>query len=90
MHQFLRVVLCIAILCAVSSGQKSGKAVEIVPSSGYTGLNFENSSELQTVLNTVINEVLTAYPAGSFKSEDIAATLIDLRDPKSLRWAIPV
>ena len=87
MHRFLRVVLCIAVLCAVSSGQKSDKAVEIVPSSGYAGLNFENSAELQTILNMAVNEVLNAYPAGAFKSEDIAATLIDLRDSKHLRWA---
>jgi beta-lactamase class A len=31
--------------------------------------------------------VLRSYPDGGFKSEDIAATLIDLRDPKQLRWA---
>lgn len=87
MRQFLRLVLCFALLCAVSLGQKSAKAVEIEPSKGYRAPDLQESPELRTLLSNSVSEVLSSYPAGAFKSEEIAATLIDLRDPTQLRWA---
>ena len=87
MHRFLQLSFCIALLCLASFAQKAGKNSEIAAPAGYQQPNFENSQELRTLLNDVIGEVLNSYPPGGFKSDDIAATLIDLRDPKQLRWA---
>ncbi len=87
MSQFLRVVFCISLLCLVSVGQKSPKGIEITAPRGYQAPNFHDSAELRTVLNAAIGEVLSSYPAAGFKTEDVAATLIDLRDPRNLRWA---
>ncbi|MEO8042078.1 MAG: serine hydrolase [Acidobacteriota bacterium] len=87
MRQFLRLVLCFALLCAVSFGQKSARSVEITAPTGYHAPDLQDSPQLRTLLNNAIGEVLNSYPAGGFKSEEIAATLIDLRDPKQLWWA---
>jgi beta-lactamase class A len=87
MHQLLRVAICLAVLCAIAPGQKGAKAVEIIPPASYAAPTLGNSGELQALLNSAIGEVLDSYPDGGFKSEDIAATLVDLRDPKNLHWA---
>ena len=87
MHRFLPLSFCIALLCLGSFAQKPARNVEITAATGYQQPTFENSPELRTILNDAIGEVLNSYPAGGFKSDDIAATLIDLRDPKQLRWA---
>ena len=87
MSQVLRIVVCFALLCAVSFGQKSSKAVEIKAPTGYHAPDLQDSPELRTLLNNAVGEVVNSYPVGAFKSEEIAATLIDLRDPAQLRWA---
>src|SRR6188768_248786 len=87
MHQSLRIVFCIALLCVISFGQKSSKHVEIIPTDGYQQPKLEASAELRSILEQSLNEVIGAYPAGSFKPEEMAATLIDLRDPAHLKWA---
>jgi beta-lactamase class A len=87
MSNVLRVVFCVALFCCVTFGQGGGKDVKIAVPVGYEASIFESSPELQTILNTAIGEVLSSYPAGAFKTDDISATLVDLRDPKNLRWA---
>ncbi|CAN5604146.1 hypothetical protein BH18ACI3_BH18ACI3_16620 [soil metagenome] len=87
MSQLLRLVFCIALLSLVSFGQKSEKHVEINIPAGYQAPVLQNAPELQTLLADSIDGVLKSYPGGSFKLEEIAATLIDLRDPKQHRWA---
>lgn len=87
MRHFLMVLLVIALSCVVSQAQKNNKLVEIIPSAGYQQPILESSPELQSLLNAAVGEVVNSYPAGTFKSDEIAATLIDLRDLKHLRWA---
>ncbi|MEP7148604.1 MAG: serine hydrolase [Acidobacteriota bacterium] len=87
MSQFLRLVFCILLLCLVSFGQTSAKGTEITPPKDYQPRNFRDSPELRTLLNTAVGEVLNSYPRAGFKYEDIAATLIDVRDLHNLRWA---
>ncbi len=87
MSQFLRVVVCISLLCLVSHGQKSTTGIEITPPKSYQAPDFQDSAELKTVLNAAIGEMLRSYSAGGFKTEDVAATLIDVSDPNNLRWA---
>src|SRR5688500_6295203 len=87
MRLLLQISVCIALLTVASIGQKSGKSVEITRPSGYQSIDLHNSPELRTLLNNAIGEVLNTYPNATFKSEEIAATLIDLRDPAQLRWA---
>ena len=87
MHRFLQIFFCIVLLCLGVLGQKSGKDVEITRPSGYREPVLDNSSELRTVVGSAVTEVLNSYPADTFKTDDIAATLIDLRDPQHLQWA---
>ncbi len=87
MRRFLQISFCILLVCLASPAQKSRKDVEITPSAGYKEPVLENSPELRTLLANAVGEVLNSYPTAGFKSEDIAATLIDLRDPQQLRWA---
>lgn len=87
MHPFLQLILCVGLLSTIALGQKVQSSAEIVPPAGYQPLNINPSPELQTVLNSAIGEVLNAYPTGTFKTNEISATLIDMRDPADLRWA---
>ncbi|MGB7070015.1 MAG: serine hydrolase [Pyrinomonadaceae bacterium] len=85
-----KAILCLFALWALSVpgvAQMQSKNVEISTSKDYTPLKFENSPELQSILNTSIGEVLNSYPARGFKADDISATLIDLRNTNDIRSA---
>jgi len=60
MHQSLRVLFCIALLCVVSFGQKSSKHVEIIKPDGYQQPQLEASPELQSILEQSVNEVISS------------------------------
>lgn len=81
---FFGTCICVALLCLTMFGQKKSKDIEIVSGHDYKPLALEQSVELETLLRTSVNDVVSTY---SFKPEEIAATLIDLRDPKNIRWA---
>jgi beta-lactamase class A len=88
MRNAVSVLLCVLALGLPTSGQVgSNKKVEIAPRHGYEAPKFQASPDLQTILNSVIDELLKSYGAEKFKPEEIAATLIDVRDPNNLRWA---
>jgi beta-lactamase class A len=87
MHRFLQISICIALLCLSLPGQRPAQDVEIIPPAGYKAPALEGSPELKALLDQAVIEVLETYPAGGFKQEHIAATLIDMRDPQKLVWA---
>ena len=90
MRNSVRVAIslfAIMLFVSAAAAQKDRNKIEIVVPAGYAEPAIEHSNELQTVLNAAIGEVLNSYPARSFKAQDITATLIDLRDPKDLKWA---
>ena len=77
-------VFLAALIIAVSAvpAQKNGK--EIVRPASYSPLSLTESADLQSALSQSVSEVLSS---GNFKPEELAATLIDLRDPANLKWA---
>lgn len=81
------VTVCLGLLSLDALGQKAGRDVEITAPSGYQAPKIENSAELMTILNEAVEEVLKSHASHPFKPEEISATLIDLRDPRSLRMA---
>lgn len=90
MNNLSKIFIALLSLCVLTlqtPAQTAAKAVEIVPPKNYSPLEFENSEELQTILSSSVNEMLSSYPNGAFKADDVSATLIDMRDPKHLRWA---
>lgn len=89
MLKAVNVLLCVIALCLAGAGQNAGggKDVEIKPSAGYQAAKFTASPELQATLNGAVEEMLKSYGPDKFKPEEVAATLVDLRDPNNLRWA---
>ncbi|HKP69986.1 MAG TPA: serine hydrolase [Pyrinomonadaceae bacterium] len=88
MRNAVSVLLCVVVLGLAISGQVgSDKKVEIVPRRGYEAPKFQASPELQSLLNSAIDEMIKSYGADKFKPEEVAATLIDLRDPNNMGWA---
>ena len=90
MQRFTVFVLCAFLsetgaFTSAASAQK--KSNEIVSRSDFTSPVLTESATLQRLLDSSIQETLSSYPAGNFKSEEIAATLIDVRDPSHLNWA---
>lgn len=89
-------IVSIVLICASFTfvySQKAAKPaktpvpVEIVHTKGYAPPEMEDSPGLQTALNKAVSEVINAYMAQGFKMEDLAATLIDLRDPAKWKTA---
>lgn len=87
MLRSLQIYICIAMLCWAVAGQKTNADVEITKPSGYRELAVEPSGELRSLLESSINDVLGSYAGGTFKPDHIAATVIDLRDARKLKWA---
>jgi beta-lactamase class A len=90
MRRSTRVITAFAAICLTAFpvfAQRERQKIEIVPPRDYKAPAIENSPELQTNLTASMADVLNAYPQHGFKADDIAATLIDLRDPNNLRWA---
>ncbi len=86
----LRFVAIISLICltfVVSPAQKIDKKTEVVPPKTYKAPVIEASASLQTALGNAVNETLTAFASKGFKPEEVAATLIDLRDPGKFQMA---
>ncbi|HMJ08350.1 MAG TPA: hypothetical protein VK468_05055, partial [Pyrinomonadaceae bacterium] len=85
MYRPIKSFLCLAVICICASGVFAQKAGEIARAKNYAAPAFQDSAELQAILSASIGEVLASTPG--FKPDDLAATLIDLRDPAALKWA---
>ena len=77
----------IGLLFAEARAQKKQLGAEIGAPKNYQALAAEDSPQLQTLLNNAVGEMLNSYPARGFKADDIAATLIDLRDANNIKQA---
>ena len=77
----LLVLLVLGVLSAWGSAQGSRDKIEIVKPKGYVAPSFERSSSLQTVLANAVNDVTATY---NFKPGELAATVIDMRNPNKL------
>jgi len=80
-------LVVVGLLCLTSHAQKGRDSIEIVPPKSYTPIKLENAANLQSMLEAAVNQAVVASPGGKFKPEEIAATLIDLRNPNTSLWA---
>ncbi|HVF30373.1 MAG TPA: serine hydrolase [Pyrinomonadaceae bacterium] len=90
MHKLIvGVLFCVAILTSTLTAQQVPKDVEIVAPANSPAWKAENSAELQKIIGEVVGELVASTAAASkpFKPEEVAVTLIDLRDPQHIRWA---
>lgn len=53
----------------------------------YQPIVAENSAELQTLVEKAVNETIQKFTDKNFKAENLAVTLIDLRNPNQLKTA---
>lgn len=74
-------LLATGVLFANAAAQKSRDKIEIVKPAAYVAPAFERSPALGAVLTKAFDEVSAAH---NFKTGELAATLIDLRDPNRL------
>jgi beta-lactamase class A len=90
MNKYKKIILGLAVICLFYAGinaQNASKNIEIAAPKNYQAILPESAPPLQSLLSRSIGEMLNSYPPRGFKSDDIAATLIDLRDANNVRWA---
>ena len=86
----LRFAAITIFICAgfcIAPAQKADKRTEIVTPKSYKAPVIEASATLQTVLNNAVTETLASFSSKGFKPEEVAATLIDLRDTSKFQMA---
>jgi hypothetical protein len=63
------------------------ESIEIVTPRSYAPPKIRQARQLQVMLDGIVLDLLKTYPNDTFKQSDIAATLIDVRDPKEFLTA---
>ena len=87
---FKRIVYSLGLIFLLSVAflaQKTVKNGEIVAPKTYKPPVIESSPELQTILNTAVSDMVASFASKGFKSDEIAATLIDVSDPSKFKMA---
>ncbi len=90
MKKLFTALFCLITICQFSvtmNAQNLKKSKEFTLPADYQPLALENSPALQTLLDSAVTETLEKFKDKNLKSENIAATLIDLRDANNLKWA---
>jgi beta-lactamase class A len=64
--------------------QQRSSETDITPPADYEPAYFRPSAELSALLRQAVDDVITTAGPGKFAREDIAATLVDLRDPHAI------
>jgi len=82
---FCLVAFC--LFCATLSAQNTKTPKEFKIPASYTPVKLEPSLDAQTILVAAVGETLEKFKDKNLKAENVAATLIDLRDPNNLKWA---
>ena len=85
MVRFALSMMVVSLLTIAALAQKSPPNVKITIPKSYKTPFIEGSGELQTLLNTAINDAVA--DAKNVKLEEVAATLFDLRDPAKFMMA---
>ncbi len=90
--QFTRlgILLCLVLVSLLGptvTAQTATPEKEIVRPNGYKQLDVKASPELSESLRAIVSELISSRPAGEFKEDEIAVSLIDMTDPANLRSA---
>ena len=76
--RILSVLVSMSLFVSAAIGQKGRDKIEIVKEKTYAAPVMQSSPSLQAILTSAVNEVISA---GNFKPGELAATLIDVRNP---------
>lgn len=91
MKKLITALFCLVAFCVFCASSKAqlilSKVPEIKVPKDYKPLKLETTPELQSLLAAAVNETLEKFKDKNLKAENVAATLIDLRDANNLRWA---
>ncbi|MEQ1923655.1 MAG: serine hydrolase [Pyrinomonadaceae bacterium] len=87
MVRFLLATLLACLFCGFAPAQKPNKNSEILVPKTYQAPVIVTSAELQSILTKAVEETIAANAAKNVKAEDVAATLIDLRDSAKFMMA---
>lgn len=79
---FLFLLLC---GCGSAFAQASRSSIEIVKPKDYSPLNLSEDRSLQEALDGAVEYAIASNE--KLKAEDIAATVIDITDARSAKWA---
>jgi beta-lactamase class A len=82
--RILSVLVSMSLFVSAVIGQKGRDKIEIVKEKTYAAPVMQNSPSLQAILTKAVNEVMVA---GNFKPGELAATVIDIRDPSQWQTA---
>lgn len=82
---FFSALFC--LLFSAAAAQTGRSKIEIVVPKSYQAPKMVVSAELESLLKTAVGAVTDPSNGKKFKPEEIAATLIDVRDPNNLKWA---
>jgi beta-lactamase class A len=82
--RILSVLVSMSLFVSAAIGQKGRDKIEIVKEKTYAARVMQNSPSLQAILTKAVNEVMVA---GNFKPGELAATVIDIRDPSQWQTA---
>lgn len=84
MKKLLTAILCLSAMCAAFvSTHAQSKKNEISAPKNYRKLTFTQSDELQKIIDGAVRELT----AKNFKPEEIAVSLVDLRDLQNIKSA---
>jgi beta-lactamase class A len=81
--------LCLVIigLAFVKTDAQRSRIAKTNPPKVYHSIELKTSPALQTLLDGAVSDMINKYAAKKVTSNDVAATLIDLRDAKNLKIA---
>ena len=82
--RIVSILVAASLFASITLAQKGRDKIEIVKAKTYTAPLMDQSSPLQTVLSKAVTDAMTA---GNFQPGEMAATVIDLRDPAKWQTA---
>jgi beta-lactamase class A len=91
MKKITAVLFCLGIVGFFTAATKAQytpkKSKEFKIPADYKPITLENSPTLSALLDAAVNETLDKFKDKNLKAENVAATLIDLRDVNNLKTA---
>lgn len=90
MRILISTFFCLVLFCLFSvsaNAQNDKKSKEFKIPADYKPVVLDNSSAMQKLLDAAVRETLEKFKDKNLKAENVAATLIDLRDAANLKTA---
>ena len=87
MNKISAIFFCLMLLFFAISNVNAQNITKTKISKNTNSANFENSEELQKLLDNSINKTIKEFESKGLKPELVAATLVDLRDSKNPKMA---